>query len=646
MRWRRSCKRLMILLMFVCMTVKLHLEFRLLDTTKANSFSPWWTNETLGHLRGFPKTKSLPRGNATVKEGSLKHILLVGGKLGRAVESEKSQTDASEGIKDSEARDVAGPRKNETNKSVGSSSDAETTKSNGTLSAKETKKNSTEKVILPSLKPQKERENDLHLPHPPLSHIHSNRKLTNENADAKKDAGLEGGAKTKTTPDEKHGENILHPQVAKPKEDTKPKPEVDPKPPPKSLPRPLPRQALHPGPKKKTPSRRGVSHDVDPQEMSLSPEEIEKIKKKLEQLNEEQTIYNEETFGPILRNTTILLVQVHNRLENLRYLVESMRNTRGINESLVIFSHDYWYPAMNDFVTNITEFRVMQMFFPFSIQLHPHKFPGRDPRDCSWNVNRLHGLTCLNREWPDIYGHYREASFTQIKHHWWWKIHRVFHDLRATKVNYTGHVIFLEEDHYILPDLLYVLSVLQKQRSSHCSTCQVLALGNYNKMSPSVYKNFVERGDWWVTKHNLGFALDMAAWKSLASCKNQFCLFDDYNWDWTLNNLIQTCFKPRMSMLSVKFSRVIHVGSCGTHVKKRTCDVQKEVQAAKTRINLGKEWLFPKHLAYQNVYRGSGRVKKGNGGWGDFRDRQLCRAIWNGTASEETLKRLEMNQFG
>ncbi|XP_068238160.1 alpha-1,6-mannosyl-glycoprotein 2-beta-N-acetylglucosaminyltransferase-like isoform X2 [Palaemon carinicauda] len=598
MRWRRSCKRLMILLMFICMTIKLHLEFRLLDTTKANSFSPWWTNETLGHLRGFPKAKGLPRGNLTAKDASSKYGLGVGGE-------KRLQSDANDvaGLKVSDAGPKvgdagpkvsdagpkvsdAGLKVNETSRSVGAVLESETTKSNSSLSTKDNKRNN-------NTNPKKGFEADLHMPRPPLTHIHSKLKISNENKETRKEA-----------------ENILHPQVAKSKEDITPRPQAEAKPQPKLLPMPHPRQALRPGPKKKTAPRRGVSHDVDPQEMSLTPKEIEKIKRKLEELNEEQTIYNENTYGPILRNTTTLLVQVHNRLENLRYLVESMKNTRGINETLVIFSHDYWYPAMNDFVTNITEFRVMQMFFPFSIQLHPHKFPGRDPRDCSWNVNR------------------------------------VFHDLRATKVNYTGQVVFLEEDHYILPDLLYVLSVLQKQRITHCSSCQVLALGNYNKMSPSVYKNFVERGDWWVTKHNLGFALDKTAWNSLATCKNQFCQFDDYNWDWTLNNIIQTCFKPRMSMLSVKFSRVIHVGSCGTHVKKRTCDVKKEVQAAKTRINLGREWLFPKHLAYQNVYRGSGRVKKGNGGWGDFRDRQLCRAIWNGTVSEETLKRLEMNQFG
>ena len=47
-------------------------------------------------------------------------------------------------------------------------------------------------------------------------------------------------------------------------------------------------------------------------------------------------------------------------------------------------------------------------------------------------------MNCFNAEWPDLYGHYREAKFTQIKHHWWWKANRVFNQLKATK-HYNGN---------------------------------------------------------------------------------------------------------------------------------------------------------------------------------------------------------------
>lgn len=69
----------------------------------------------------------------------------------------------------------------------------------------------------------------------------------------------------------------------------------------------------------------------------------------------------------------------------------------------------------------------------------------------------------------------------------------MFEGLRVTQNNYTGHVVFLEEDHYAAPDMLHVLSVMQNLRPAICPACQVLALGNYNKMNPNIYKNFVSQ---------------------------------------------------------------------------------------------------------------------------------------------------------
>jgi hypothetical protein len=46
-------------------------------------------------------------------------------------------------------------------------------------------------------------------------------------------------------------------------------------------------------------------------------------------------------------------------------------------------------------------------------------------------------MLCNNALYPDLYGHYREAKFTQTKHHWWWKANRVFNQLEVTR-NHTG----------------------------------------------------------------------------------------------------------------------------------------------------------------------------------------------------------------
>ena len=39
-------------------------------------------------------------------------------------------------------------------------------------------------------------------------------------------------------------------------------------------------------------------------------------------------------------------------------------------------------------------------------------------------IHRAVKAGCVNAQHPDKYGHYREARFTQTKHHWWWKANR------------------------------------------------------------------------------------------------------------------------------------------------------------------------------------------------------------------------------
>ncbi len=39
---------------------------------------------------------------------------------------------------------------------------------------------------------------------------------------------------------------------------------------------------------------------------------------------------------------------------------------------------------------------------------------------------RALAIRCNNAPNPDKYGHYREVSIVQIKHHWWWKVSYIF----------------------------------------------------------------------------------------------------------------------------------------------------------------------------------------------------------------------------
>ncbi|XP_009573327.1 PREDICTED: alpha-1,6-mannosyl-glycoprotein 2-beta-N-acetylglucosaminyltransferase, partial [Fulmarus glacialis] len=122
----------------------------------------------------------------------------------------------------------------------------------------------------------------------------------------------------------------------------------------------------------------------------------------------------------------------------------------------------------------------LQVFFPFSIQLYPREFPGHDPRDCPRDVGKAAALRlgCINAEYPDSFGHYREARFSQTKHHWWWKLHFVWERVRALR-EHAGPVLFLEEDHYLAPDFYHVLKKLWALREQECPECQIVSLGTY-----------------------------------------------------------------------------------------------------------------------------------------------------------------------
>ena len=61
------------------------------------------------------------------------------------------------------------------------------------------------------------------------------------------------------------------------------------------------------------------------------------------------------------------------------------------------------------------------------------------------------------------------------------QVNTVFDRLLETQ-NYTGYVIFLEEDHYVAPDFLEVAKQLIGMRNTQCTDCDFINLGMYNKV--------------------------------------------------------------------------------------------------------------------------------------------------------------------
>ncbi len=234
------------------------------------------------------------------------------------------------------------------------------------------------------------------------------------------------------------------------------------------------------------------------------------------QLNFDQILRNEEKFRSSRRkDDLVVVVQVHNRPEYLRLLVDSLRKSKDIEKVLLIFSHDVWSPEINQIVASVDFCLVLQIFFPFSIQLYPQEFPGNDPRDCPRDIPKKDALTlgCLNAEYPDSFGHYREAKFSQTKHHWWWKLHFVWDRVQVLK-DHQGLLLLIEEDHYLAPDFYHLLKLMASLKKEQCPDCDILSLGSYGHVGYSSKANKVEVKAWKSTEHNMGMALNRDPTKS------------------------------------------------------------------------------------------------------------------------------------
>lgn len=58
----------------------------------------------------------------------------------------------------------------------------------------------------------------------------------------------------------------------------------------------------------------------------------------------------------------------------------------------------------------------------------------------------------------------------------------------------------------------------------------------------------------------MGFSFNRSIWKEIVACSVQFCTYDDYNWDWSLQHASQQCIQHKLHAMVVKGPRVFHIG--------------------------------------------------------------------------------------
>ncbi|KAL3864000.1 hypothetical protein ACJMK2_005716 [Sinanodonta woodiana] len=368
--------------------------------------------------------------------------------------------------------------------------------------------------------------------------------------------------------------------------------------------------------------------------MNVSGENLTHIKHEIEKINSRQFIHNLDKFGLKLNTeSVVIIIQVHDRGEYLKILLNSLRKVANIEKSLLIISHDIYSNELNQLVLSVEFCPVMQIFFPHSLQLHPKEFPGEHPNDCPRNIKKEEAvqMKCNNANSPDKYGHYREARYCQTKHHWIWKLHHTFENVKVMK-NYPGLILLLEEDYYVTPDVISVLQMMHNIMKKDCKDCTMLAAGNYDK-SQNYGQNSgkVEVANWISSKHNMGMSFTVDLWREIKRCVKEFCLFDDYNWDWTLQHLSSQCINQQIKVLKMKATRVFHMGECGVHHKGKNCQPANKEKTVEKEIESNKQHLFPNTISIGSYSGLKLRDPKPNGGWGDSRDHQLCHSFIQNT---------------
>lgn len=342
-------------------------------------------------------------------------------------------------------------------------------------------------------------------------------------------------------------------------------------------------------------------------------------------INFVQKMYNIELFGQHSKDAAIIVVQVHDKPDYFQELVNSLKSIKNIEEVTLIISMDKFSSDIDKIVSSITFCRYMSIFFPFAKQLFQNSFPGEDINDCPRDISKNDAILkkCNNANSPDIYGHYREVKYVQTKHHWMWKLHMVFRGINVLRKS-VGPVILLEEDYFVLPDLVHCAKKAVELRNSKCSKCALISLGNYKSTQNNAVSDQVEIHSWVSSTSNMGIVLTQSTYDILKEISDFICEYDDYNWDWSLQAILTQKFPEKIYTMQFKSSRVYHLGDClGMHAKKK-CDLQSYLQQIKAKTNNLK--LFPDQLYIAVDHPTIHPLPKRNGGWGDLRDHALCKS--------------------
>uniref|UniRef100_A0A1D1YVR3 Alpha-1,6-mannosyl-glycoprotein 2-beta-N-acetylglucosaminyltransferase n=1 Tax=Anthurium amnicola TaxID=1678845 RepID=A0A1D1YVR3_9ARAE len=328
---------------------------------------------------------------------------------------------------------------------------------------------------------------------------------------------------------------------------------------------------------------------------------------------------NLDLFPKLAKGHIKIALYVHNRPQYLQVVVNSLSKVKGIEETLLIVSHDGYFEEMDKIVKAIKFCQVKQIYAPYSPHLFPDSFPGVSPGDCSEKDDpsrkKCKGIA-------DQYGSHRSPKIVSLKHHWWWMMNTVWDGLEESR-GYSGHILFIEEDHFIFPNAYRNIQLLTQLKPRKCPHCYAANL------APSDVKL---RGEGWESLiaekiGNVGYAFNRTVWQKFHSKARRFCSFDDYNWDITMWATVYPSLGTPVYTLRGPRRSAAHFGKCGLHQgqgRSNACIdngvASFEVEEIDRIPNIQSSW----NVHVLKSQGGYGAGFKGWGGWGDKRDHELC----------------------
>ena len=312
----------------------------------------------------------------------------------------------------------------------------------------------------------------------------------------------------------------------------------------------------------------------------------------------------------------VAVYMVYKRTDYLKKAIDTLRESDYPKNFPIVISHDGHNKEIVEYVESIkSEFKIIQLFHPFSCSEHPDTFPGDDPK--------------LNENYKgDTYGNKRESKITCCKHHFSWMINEVF----STKFTMgMDGFLFLEEDYIVAPTVYENIQkgftyIDSKGRQEEFFGLALDPTDGYAFAAPAKESGWVERQ--FVTGP---MVIRRDVFAKIKNHAKDFCRFDDYNWDWSLVHLMTKGLIP-FKILCPSSLQTAHIGLQGGMHGAAAME-QKRIARMNNLLNEdGKLEAYHRDVGVPHVQRvAPPNDEEGFGGWGHPADQEHCMEVFGDT---------------